>query len=743
MADADAVANVTEVQLAAITELDLSNQGITSLPKTDLNGLTGLTHLDLSHNDLEAGRLTLVPSHFASLTSLEVLDLSHNGFAVNLPTASLFNGLTALRELYLNDNLLENLNIGGDLFGQLANLEVLHLQNNMLAHPLGGSTAGPFTGLTSLKELDLSGNRLDGLDSLTFRSISISGEAWTGSTTLEKLNLSNNLLTTKIGEREFAGLTALTELDLSENSLEYLLGGVFQEYTDSDDGFLGAPAALTKLYLHDTRFSIRPSLGDGIFEGLTALTELTLRTGMSLTIVLEKVMDGEFKVTTRTGAPFDIVVPVWVTGGDIDSGATTLTIPIGTVESDSLTVTRTAAPTVAVTANMGILPSPPSGHSGYILDTYPPLTIIDAEVAADTTSPKTNLSVPFGPHNSPFTVTITFTESVTGFEVSELVVGGTASVTVAATFPESGNIYTATITPTSDGYVTFKIRGNDAQDAAGNGNTAVGVREALVDLTAPEVTIAPARSGVQNSHFDVTIVFSERITRFRKNKLSVSGAGATVNTVIQLDPPGDRTSYTAAIQPTTDGTVMISLEADSVQDAAGNGNAASDTLSVVVDMTRPGVTINPPDGVQGDEFTVTVVFDESVTGFEQSELSVSGAGATVSDFSGSGAIYTATITPTDEGTVTLSVAAECRRRYSRESEYCGNTENSSNRCEPPRGKYHCTYRAAEQCVSCDSYLHGVGHRFCAIGVKCEWCGCHRDIFLRQWHDLHRRNHPND
>ena len=280
---------------------------------------------------------------------------------MNFETSSVFQGLTELTELHLNDNELGNLNISGNLLGHLTKLEVLHLQNNALVHPLGGQP-GPFTGLTNLRELDLSGNRLNALTSSTFRTIA-GPDAWTGSTTLEKLNVSNNLLA-EIGAGEFAGLTALTELDLSNNLLTELPVGVFQEYDDEYDGLLPAPAALTKLYLDMNSFTTLP---DGVFEGLIALTELTLPTGTTLPISLEKVADGQFKAVAAAGAPFEIDVPVWVTGGTINGGATSLTIPIGTLESGTLTVTRTAAPTVAVTANIGTLPSPPSGHSGYTL----------------------------------------------------------------------------------------------------------------------------------------------------------------------------------------------------------------------------------------------------------------------------------------------------------------------------------------------------------------------------------------
>ena len=65
-------AMVTVDQLATITELDLSNEGITSLLSGDFAGLTALQELDLSGNDLTQLDATL----FVGLTALQELDLS-------------------------------------------------------------------------------------------------------------------------------------------------------------------------------------------------------------------------------------------------------------------------------------------------------------------------------------------------------------------------------------------------------------------------------------------------------------------------------------------------------------------------------------------------------------------------------------------------------------------------------------------------------------------------------------------
>ena len=87
---------------------------------------------------------------------------------------------------------------------------------------------------------------------------------------------------------------------------------------------------------------------------------------------IEKVGNDQFKAVAPSGAPFDIVLPLSVTNGSINGGATTLTIPKGKVESETLTVSGT---TFAVTVDIGGLPGLPTDtgrygirlHRGYAL----------------------------------------------------------------------------------------------------------------------------------------------------------------------------------------------------------------------------------------------------------------------------------------------------------------------------------------------------------------------------------------
>ena len=105
---------VTDTHLAAITgELDLEGEldpetgnyvpKITALAAGDFDGLTSLTTLDLSYNDLTS----LPDGVFDELTSLTTLWLLHNDLT-SLPDG-VFDELTSLTELYLFNNGLTSL----------------------------------------------------------------------------------------------------------------------------------------------------------------------------------------------------------------------------------------------------------------------------------------------------------------------------------------------------------------------------------------------------------------------------------------------------------------------------------------------------------------------------------------------------------------------------------------------------------------------------------------------------------
>ena len=195
--------------------------------------------------------------------------------------------------------------------------------------------------LAALTELDVAGAEITSLNAGDF----------SGLTALENLELQGNKLSS-LPANVFSGLTSLTELQLQANQLSSLPAGVFSGLT-----------SLATLRLWNNQLSSLPA---GVFSGLTLLPTLELDGNpgapLPVAVSLASAGEGQFKAVMPTGAPFAVTLPVSVTNGVIDGGATTLTIPVGAVESGALSVTRSAGTVLPVTGDIGTLPGPPAGH---------------------------------------------------------------------------------------------------------------------------------------------------------------------------------------------------------------------------------------------------------------------------------------------------------------------------------------------------------------------------------------------
>ena len=247
------------------------------------------------------------------------------------------------------------------------------------------------------------------------------------------------------------------------------------------------------------------------------------------------------------------------------------------------------------------------------------------------------------PTNGAFDVTISFSEDIFNFELSDVTItNGTGS-----SFVTSASGATLTVTPTADGAVTVSVAENVAEDLATNGNEASNVLEIQFDGTRPTVVITSDAPDPTNTSFTATFTFSEDVTGFVMADITLENATASAFA-------GTGSVYTATITPDGDGTVNIDVDENVAEDAATNGNEAADQYSVEYDETRPTVEITSaaPDPTNA-AFDITITFDEDVTGFEMSDLTI--VNGTPSGFAGAGSVYTVTITPTVDGPVTVEV----------------------------------------------------------------------------------------
>ena len=244
--------------------------------------------------------------------------------------------------------------------------------------------------LANITSLDLGNKSISVLKSGDFGGLS----------SLTTLFLHNNYSLTSLPENVFDGLSSLKFLNLQDNGLTSLPENVFDELptlihiglygnslTSLPENLFGGLSSLHRIMLYNNELTTLPN---GIFEGVTTLQLLHLQGNsvdpLPLTVSLGRVGTDQFKAVAPTGAPFNILLPLNVTNGSINGGATTVTIPIGSVESDPLTVSRTSGSTAAVTLDIGALPGLPSNHQGYTLvkSADLPLEVISEETSQQT-----------------------------------------------------------------------------------------------------------------------------------------------------------------------------------------------------------------------------------------------------------------------------------------------------------------------------------------------------------------------
>ena len=371
-------------ELSGLKSLYLPNNHLADLPEDVFADLSNLEELWLYGNRLAV----LHASLFADLSSLQSLNLSHNELS-HLPD-DLFSDLPNLVQLNLFANQIAVIPEG--IFADLLNLQELNLGYNPFASLPGGVFAGlseleilnfhlgsltelpmgVFADLSNLRDLDLTLNPLTELPARIF----------SGLTMLERLSFVHNSLT-ELPAGVFSDLSNLRDLDLNANHLTELPAGIFdglsrlERLALSSNEFTNFPTGifsnLTMLQDFDLRSNDLRSLPDGLFSGLASLKKIRLERNkvdpLQLSLSLEKVGINQFKAVAPAGAPFTLVLEVSASeGGAIGDGATTISIPSGAVESEPIGVMRQEGTDLAVNVDIGVLPSLPENHSGYVLE---------------------------------------------------------------------------------------------------------------------------------------------------------------------------------------------------------------------------------------------------------------------------------------------------------------------------------------------------------------------------------------
>ncbi|WP_448648992.1 Ig-like domain-containing protein [Pseudomonas corrugata] len=204
------------------------------------------------------------------------------------------------------------------------------------------------------------------------------------------------------------------------------------------------------------------------------------------------------------------------------------------------------------------------------------------------------------------TVTISFTEAVTGFDLSDLSVANGVLSNLASS--DGGLTWTATLTPTAGVNDTTNLILLDAstvQDIAGNAGAGIAISSNYVlDATRPTATIVVADSNLTvGETSQVTITFSEAVAGFDLSDLSVTNGELT-----NLTSSDGGKTWTATFTPTvnlTDPSNFIALDTSNVSDLAGNAGASvAVSNNYAIDTVVPNDVKPPPEFLTSDPVTV-------------------------------------------------------------------------------------------------------------------------------------------
>ncbi|MFE1813791.1 Ig-like domain-containing protein [Metapseudomonas otitidis] len=280
------------------------------------------------------------------------------------------------------------------------------------------------------------------------------------------------------------------------------------------------------------------------------------------------------------------------------------------------------------------------------------------------------------------TVTITFSEAVTGLGIGDFsVANGTLSGLSSA---DGGITWTATLTPSAnvtDPTNLITLDNTGYTDAAGN--TGTGTTDSnnyAIDSVRPTATITVADTALSiGETTTVTISFNRAVTGLDIADFSVANGSLS-----GLSTSDGGLTWTATFTPSanvSDATNVITLDNSGYIDAAGNtGTGTTDSVNYAIDTQRPTATIVVTDTAlkAGQTTTVTITFNEAVTGLTTADFSV--ANGTLSGLSSNdgGITWTATLTPSTNVTDTTNLITLDNTGYTDVAGNAGSGTTDSN-----------------------------------------------------------------
>ncbi len=248
---------------------------------------------------------------------------------------------------------------------------------------------------------------------------------------------------------------------------------------------------------------------EGEDKAFTVALARGLRNGESLAVPLT------FGGTAGRGTDYmtdcPTVLPTGVTCANLDSGSATVTFTGPATGVTATTVTLTLSAVTDRTAESGgetveidlgtLNASSGAGLGGGASGTD---NLADFRITEDTIAPTVTISGVPAMSMSAFRATFTFSESVVGFTVDNIMVGNGAAAEF--TGPSRGTVWTALIVPTAAGVVTVDVNADVAHNSDGAGNMAATQARSTYTVPTPPPPFGSALVG--NINEDLHLLYA-------------------------------------------------------------------------------------------------------------------------------------------------------------------------------------------------------------------------------------------
>ena len=232
----------------------------------------------------------------------------------------------------------------------------------------------------------------------------------------------------------------------------------------------------------------------------------------------------------------------------------------------------------------------PASRSGPATDSAAPAVTIDR------TPPSANLScsTPSPTNRTVIACTVAFSEALAGgsaFTSGDVALSGTSTAWTVGT-PTGTGPFAFNVTqggPAADGRLSVQVRAGAIADAAGNPSTASAAIQYVLDRTLPTIAFHVPASPASQTVLDFGLSFSEAVTGLTSSDIAIGGtsSGWSVSGIT-----GSGASYTVTIgaPAPTSGSILLSLRAGAVTDAAGNVAPAASAAAGPVSWVPGTVT---------------------------------------------------------------------------------------------------------------------------------------------------------